>query len=71
MNDVIVFGAPGCPACVQAKNYLKSKNITFTYVSVGEDVTPQEFVESTGSQSVPVIVIDGEKHIGWNQALFD
>lgn len=69
--NIKVYGAPGCPACSQAKMFLESKSIPFTYISVGVDITPQEFVAATGAQSVPVIFINDEKHIGWNPTLFE
>lgn len=70
MKEIKIYGAPGCPACDAAKQHLDNKQIPFTYVSVGTDVTPQEFMEQTGAQSVPVIFIGDEKHIGWNPGLF-
>lgn len=73
--NIKIYGTPGCPACAAAQTFLTSKGIEYTYLSVGKDITPQNFVEQTGSQSVPVIIIvdkDGksEKHIGWNPELF-
>jgi len=71
MKDITVYGGPGCPACTTAKQYLDSKGIEYKYLEVGTDITPQEFVEKTNSRSVPVIIIDGVQHIGWNQELFN
>ena len=75
-QEIKIYGTPNCPACREAKRFLDSKEIKYNYLNVGQDISPQEFVDATGSQSVPVIIIvdkDGtsEKHIGWNPELFN
>lgn len=71
MKKILIYGTPGCPSCVQAKKFLEDKEIAFEYVSVGEGISAKDFIQKTGSQSVPVIFIDDEKHIGWNPSLFN
>ena len=69
--NIEVYGTDTCPACIQAKTFLESKSIPFTYYTVGKDITVEEFVKKTESQAVPVIFIDGDKFIGFNPSLFE
>lgn len=56
-----------CPYCVQAKNYLISKNINFRDVNIEEDTEAREFVQGQGHRSVPQIYYQGKLFVegGW------
>jgi len=65
---VKVYSTPTCPWCVRAKDYLKSKNIAFEDIDVSRD--PQaamEMVMKSGQRGVPVLDIDGEIVVGFDQ----
>ncbi|HUT96429.1 MAG TPA: glutaredoxin domain-containing protein [Candidatus Paceibacterota bacterium] len=65
---VRVFSTPSCPYCVALKGYLKERNIEFQDIDVSQDLEAQkEMIEKSGQYGVPVIDIDGEIIIGFNQ----
>ena len=69
---VKVYSTPTCPWCTTAKRYLASKNVPYVDVDVSRDRTAaMEMVRKTGQQGVPVIDIDGNFIVGFNQAAID
>ena len=67
-----VYSTESCPWCVKAKQYLKSKNIEYIEVNVGEDMEGrEEMIKLSGQMGVPVINIDGKIIVGFNRALID
>jgi len=60
---VTVYGAEWCPPCHAAKDYLKSKNIDYTYINVDENrEAGMNIAHKTGWTAIPIIEI-GEEHI--------
>ena len=54
------------------KEYLSQKGIEFKDYDVGTDIDKaREMVEKTGQMGVPVIIVDGEIIIGFNQSQLD
>ncbi len=69
---VIVYSTPTCPFCHQAKAYLKEKGISFEDVDVSADMDRQEeMVKKSGQMGVPVLDINDEIIIGFDQAKID
>jgi len=69
---VTVYSTPTCPYCTMVKDYLKSKNVTFTDVDVASDQqAAMELVERTGQQGVPQTEINGSFVIGYNTRELD
>jgi glutaredoxin 3 len=62
-----VYSKTVCPYCVQAKNYLKSKNINFREVNIEQDEAAREFITSQGHRTVPQIYYAGRLFVegGW------
>lgn len=62
-----IYSKTVCPYCVNAKNYLKSKNINFREVNIEEDVEAREFITSLGLRTVPQIFLNGKLFVegGW------
>lgn len=61
-NNVIMYTRtnPPCPFCLQAKQLAKSKNIDFTNIDIGVDITREEFqVKFPSARTVPLILVDG------------
>ena len=56
-----------CPYCVQAKNYLKNKNINFREINIEQDAEAREFITQQGLRTVPQIFMDGKIFVegGW------
>ncbi|MDD3803462.1 MAG: glutaredoxin family protein [bacterium] len=72
MAVVKVYSTPTCPWCVRAKQYLSSKNIAYTDINVAVDRNAaMEMVKKSGQQGVPVIEIDGNIIVGFDQARID
>lgn len=60
-KKVEIYSGPGCGPCQAAKMYFKQHHINFIEYDVARE--PQRAVELlkiSGSQSIPVIVIDGK-----------
>ena len=57
---ITVYSKNNCPYCVQAKNLLELKGITFEEIKIDEDSEAREFVLGKGHRTVPQIYQDGE-----------
>jgi glutaredoxin-like YruB-family protein len=63
-----VFSTPTCPYCVALKNFLKERNVEFEDIDVAQNIEAQkEMIEKSGQYGVPVIDINGEIIVGFNQ----
>lgn len=70
--SITVYSTNTCPWCTKAKNYLKSKGVEFKEVNVAADrVGAIEMVRKSGQSGVPVIDIDGNIIIGFDQGRID
>jgi len=71
-KKVVVYSTPTCPYCKRAKDYLSRKGVTYTDINVAQDrEKANEMIEKSGQMSVPVITIDNEVIVGFNQDLLD
>ena len=71
-KTVTVYSTPTCPYCKRAKDYLSKKGIEFVDYNVAVDRgKAQEMIKKSGQMGVPVISIDNEVVVGFNQALLD
>jgi glutaredoxin 3 len=62
-----VYSKTVCPYCVQAKNFLKNKNINFQEINIEQDIEAREFIMNAGHRTVPQIYFNGELFVegGW------
>lgn len=61
-----------CPWCVKAKNYLKSKEVSFEELNVQEDmVAREEMIKKSKQMGVPVLDINGTVIIGFDKQSID
>lgn len=68
MKKVIVYSTPTCPWCLLAKKYFDENKIEYTNYDVSADQEKaEEMVELSGQMGVPVIKIDDEVIVGFDQ----
>jgi len=68
INEVKVYSTPTCSWCTKVKEFLKGNGIEYKDFNVAEDeVAREDIVKRSGQMGVPVIDIDGELVIGFNQ----
>lgn len=67
-KQVKVYSTPACPWCKRAKKFLEDNGIEYQNLDVAGDKTARnEMIEKTGQMGVPVIDIDGEIIIGFDE----
>ena len=70
--SVKVYSTSSCPWCTVAKNYLASKNVKFEDVDVNRDrEAAMEMVRKSGQRGVPVLEINGDIIVGFDQNAID
>ena len=68
-KNITIFSTPTCHFCHAAKDFLNENNITFTEVDVSTDAEQrQQMIEMTGQMGVPVIKIDNDVVVGFDEA---
>lgn len=65
---VRVYSTATCPWCHTVKEFLTKEKVKFEDINVGEDQeAAQEMVEKSGQMGVPVIEVDGQIIIGFDE----
>lgn len=68
MKNVTIYSTPTCHFCHLAKDYFTANGIVYTEYNVATDLEKRkEMVEKSGQMGVPVIIIDGELTVGFDQ----
>jgi len=68
MKNVTIYSTPTCHYCNLAKDFMKSKKISYTEFNVASDLTKRkEMVDKSGQLGVPVIDVDGTVMVGFDQ----
>lgn len=69
MSKVTVYSTPTCHFCHAAKDFFVKNNVEFEDfdVSVNEEKR-NEMIEKTGQLNVPVIDIEGQVIVGFDEA---
>ena len=68
MKNVTVYSTPTCHFCHATKEFFKEHNVAFTDYNVSEDSAKRdEMIQKSGQMGVPVIDIDGEVIVGFNE----
>ena len=68
MTNVTVYSTPSCPWCHKAKDFLKEHEIKFEDKDVSENEAARNaMVEKSGQMGVPVLDIDGNIIVGFDQ----
>lgn len=69
---VKVYTTPICPFCVMAKEFLRVKGVNYEEKDVADDMDArQEMMELSGQMGVPVIAIDEDVVVGFNQTMLE
>jgi glutaredoxin-like YruB-family protein len=68
MKQVAIYTTPTCTYCRAAKEFFQEHNISYAEYDVATDmVRRQEMIEKSGQMGVPVITIDDELVIGYDE----
>jgi len=68
MHEVKVYSTPTCPFCVRVKQFLKEHNIDFVDIDVSQDQqAAQEMIKKSKQMGVPVVEIDGNIVVGFDE----
>jgi glutaredoxin-like YruB-family protein len=67
--SVVIYSTATCGWCKKTKAFFEANNITFTDYNVGEDEKKaEEMFAKSGQMGVPVIDIDGNIVVGYDEA---
>ena len=68
MAEVTIYTTPTCGFCHMAKEYFKTNHVEYREKDVSNDHEAlMAMVKKSGQMGVPVIDIDGEITVGFNQ----
>jgi len=68
MHTVNIYSSPTCHFCHLAKDFFNANKIEFTDHDVATDPTAiEEAIEKSGQMGVPVIDVDGNIIVGFNE----
>ena len=71
-KKVSTYSTPTCPTCKRAKEYFSRKGIHYTdYNVAAKRDLAKEMIKKSGQMGVPVIVVDDEILVGFNQGQLD
>ena len=66
--SVVIYTTPTCGFCHQAKMYFNRRHVRYIEIDVSRDQQAAiDMVQLSGQQGVPVIVVDGQVVLGFNQ----
>ncbi len=67
-KEIKVYSTPTCPWCKKAKQWLDANKIAYQDFNVAQDKAARdEMVKKSSQTAVPVIIIDGEIVVGFNE----
>lgn len=70
--NAIVYTTPTWPWCKVVKDYLKSNNVSYTEYDVTKDEkAARDMINKSHQRGVPVIDINGEIIVGFDQESID
>ena len=64
---VTIYTKPGCPYCAEAKDDLQGRGVEYVEIDVSSTPGAQEKLAelTNGEMIVPVLIVDGEVHVGF------
>jgi glutaredoxin-like YruB-family protein len=68
MKNVLIYTTPTCQYCKMAKEFFQTKGVEYTEFDVAADEAKRaEMVEKSGQMGVPVIDIENQIIIGFDE----
>ncbi len=68
MNTVTIYSTPVCHFCHAAKDFFKENNVDYSEYDVAADLEKRtEMIDMTGQMGVPVIRINDDVIIGFDE----
>jgi len=68
MANVTIYSTPTCVYCKMAKDFFAKNSVQYKEFNVATDLKArEEMVKKSGQLGVPVIDVDGEIFIGFDQ----
>ncbi len=68
MSNVTIYTTSSCSWCHRAMDFFNANKVKFTEVNVQEQPDKaQEMIEKSGQMGVPVIDVDGQIIVGFNE----
>lgn len=68
MTKVLIYTTQICPFCKRTKEFFKANKVKYKEIDVSNDANAvQEMIKKSGQMGVPVIDIDGEIIVGFNE----
>ena len=68
MKKVEMYSTPTCHYCNLAKDFFDENGIKYTVYNVSSDLAKRkEMMEKSGQMGVPVILVDGELIMGFDE----
>lgn len=69
MKNITIYSTPTCVYCNMAKTFFKANNVTFKEFDVSSDLEKRkEMIDMTGQMGVPVIKVDNEVVVGFDES---
>ena len=67
MKKIDIYTSESCGYCYAAKEYFKQKNISYVEHNISQDTTSRRELMNMGYRSVPLIIIEGERVVGFDK----
>jgi len=68
MHNVTIYSTPSCHFCHAAKEFFNENKVAYTEHDVASDLEKRtEMIEMTGQMGVPVIKIDDDIIVGFDE----
>lgn len=67
MKSVTIFTGKNCSYCAKTKEFFKEHKVEYIEYNVSEDAKAKQRLFDMGVRSVPLIIIDGVKTLGFDE----
>ena len=67
MKNVVIYSSDGCRYCTIAKEFFRSKDITYTEYNISKDENAKQFLMNKKIMGVPFIIIDDVEVRGFDK----